>query len=429
MFAPTDNAFLALPPGALTTLLKAENVELLTTILEYHVVLEPVLLSIELTNGKVVETLNGATLAIGVDNTTVTVNNVTVSAVDVSANNGVIHAIDQVLFPPDLVLPPSVVEIATSGNFSTLGAALQAAGLVDALSGEGPFTVFAPTNEAFAKLPTGVLEFLLRNADILKSLLMYHVVNGTFLSTALQDQALLPTLLPDASLTVSINGTVMINESTVSVDDVAALNGVVHIIDTVLVPASIVLPPNIPGLVVAAGQFPTLLAALIAGELVDPLSTPGPFTIFAPSEPAFAKLPTGTIESLLLPKNKDLLVKILQQHAVSGLLNSTDISDGTTATALNGESLTFSANDTDITVDGVSVVFPNLLALNGIVHVVNEVIIPDDVMLPMSTILEIAIADGRFTTLVEAVGATGLSLIETLSSPGPFSKYSCCWTG
>jgi transforming growth factor-beta-induced protein len=416
---------LALPPGALTTLLKAENVGLLTQTLTYHVVSGAVL-STDLTDGLEVASLNGATLAIGVDNTTatVTVNNATVSPADVLADNGVIHVIGQVLLPPDLVLPPSVVEIATSGNFSTLGAALQASGVDADISGPGPFTVFAPTEEAFANLPIGALEFLLRNTDILAAVLSYHVVNGAFLSTDLQDQALLPTMLPGASLMVSINGTVMINDATVSVDDVAALNGVVHIIDTVLIPEG-KLPPNIPGLVVAAGEYPTLLAALTAGELVDPLSAPGPFTIFAPSEPAFAKLPTGTIESLLLPKNKDLLVKILQQHTISGLLKSTDISDGLTATALNGETLTFSATDAGITVDGVSVVSPNILALNGVVHVVNEVIIPDDVMLPMSTILEIAIADGRFTSLVEAVGATGLSLNETLSSPGPFSKYFC----
>jgi transforming growth factor-beta-induced protein len=169
MFAPTDAAFVALPPGALTTLLKAENVGLLTQILRYHVVSGAVL-SADLTDGLEVETLNGASLAIGVD-TTVTVNGIVVLIADVKADNGVIHVIGQVLLPPDLDLPPSIVGIAARGGFNTLVDALQAADLVDALKGEGPFTVFAPTEEAFAKLPNGVLEFLLKNHDILATVL------------------------------------------------------------------------------------------------------------------------------------------------------------------------------------------------------------------------------------------------------------------
>jgi transforming growth factor-beta-induced protein len=427
VFSPTDAAFLALPPEALTTLLKAENVELLTEILTYHV-FSGAVLSTDLTDGQEVETLNpAANLTIGVDNTTetvtVTVNNVVVSPADVLADNGVIHVIDQVLLPPGLRLPlPSIVEIATSGDFPTLAAALQSTGLDDVLAGPGPFTVFVPTEGAFAKLPTRYLDLFVRNPVIFASLLFYHIVDGAYLSTDLQDEALLPTLLSAASLVVSINGTIMINDATVVTTDVAALNGVVHVIDTVLFPEG-THPPNVLGLVIATGLFSTFFEALEVTGLDVALAGSGPFTIFIPPEPAFAKLPAGTIESLLLPKNKELLVKILQQHFVYGLFYSSNITDGLTATALNNETLTFSETDAGMTVNGISLVSTDLTVINGVVHVVDEVIIPEDVMLPMSTILETTVADGNFATLSDVLDAAGLMAV--LSGPGPFSKY--CW--
>jgi transforming growth factor-beta-induced protein len=432
VFAPTDAAFLALPPGVLTTLLKPENVDLLWEILTFHVV-EGVFNSTNLSDGQELDTLNkDATLIIGVDNTTatatVTVNNVTVSLPTVLADNGVIHEIDQVLLPPGLVLPPYIDEIITSVDYPTLVAALQVAGFDDALTGPGPFTIFAPTEEAFANLPTGAMAFLSRNPDVVGYVLSYHAVDGSFSSTDLEDMPLLSTFLPGASLMVSIQGkNVMINDATVVGPDNVALNGVVHAIDTVLIPEGMI-PPTIAGLVVARdGEFATLLAALQAGELVDALSGPGPFTVFAPSEAAFAKLPTGTIEFLLLPENKDLLVKILQQHVVSGDVKADDITAGMETPALNGETLTFAkTEDAGITVNGVSVVGADNLALNGVVHVVDEVLIPDDVKFPMSTILEVVdglqLLLGYFTTLPSFLTAAGL--IEDLSGPGPFSKYS-----
>lgn len=139
----------------------------------------------------------------------------------------------------------SIVEIAVADpdNFSTLVAALTAAGLVDVLDGEGAFTVFAPTDDAFAALPEGTIEYLLDNIDILTQVLTYHVVSGEAFSTDLSNGQTLTTLQGD-SLTVSIAGSVMINDATVVIPDVDASNGVIHVIDAVLVPEGL-LDPNL----------------------------------------------------------------------------------------------------------------------------------------------------------------------------------------
>jgi uncharacterized surface protein with fasciclin (FAS1) repeats len=422
VFAPTDTAFSeSLPPGAVRFLLKDENVGLLTQVVEYHVVEDAILLSADLMDGQEVVTLSGATLAIGVDNMTVTVNNVTVSSADVEADKGVIHVIDQVLLPPDLVLPPSIVDIATSGDYPTLVAALGAADLVATLSGEGPFTVFAPTEEAFAKLPTGALEFLLRNPDILKEILLYHVVAGEVLSPTLADGQVVSTLLTGASLTVSIDGAtgvVMINGAAVVAADNIALNGVVHVIDTVLIPAGVMLPPSIVD-IATDGNYSTLAAALVAADLVDALSGAYPLTVFAPSEDAFAKLPTGALEFLL--RNPEILKEVLLYHVVAGEVLSPTLADGqVVSTLLTDGNVTVSIDGAMVMINGAAVVGADNIALNGVVHVIDTVLIPPGVMFPPS-IVDIA-TSGDYPTLVAALVAA--DLVATLSGEGPFTVFA-----
>jgi uncharacterized surface protein with fasciclin (FAS1) repeats len=127
---------------------------------------------------------------------------------------------------------------ASAGEFNTLVAAVKAAGLVDALKADGPITVFAPTDEAFAKLPEGTVESLLKpeNIDQLKSILTYHVVSGKVLSTDLSDGASAATL-QGSNLSVEIaDGSVSVNGASVTTADIGASNGVIHVIDTVLLP-------------------------------------------------------------------------------------------------------------------------------------------------------------------------------------------------
>ena len=201
-----------------------------------------------------------------------------------------------------------------AGQFNTLAAALKAAGLVETLRGDGPFTVFAPTDEAFSKLPKGTVETLLKpeNRDQLVSILTYHVVPGKVKASEVTklDNA---TTVNGQRVAIEVkSGKVMIDNATVIATDVMASNGVIHVIDRVILPES----KNIVEVADSAGSFATLLAAAQAAGLADVLANDGPFTVFAPTDAAFAKLPAGTVETLLKPENRGKLADVLKYHVV-----------------------------------------------------------------------------------------------------------------
>ncbi len=196
-----------------------------------------------------------------------------------------------------------VVGVATeAGNFSTLLTAVEAAGLVDTLQGDGPFTVFVPTDEAFAALPAGTLEALLADTEALSDVLLYHVVSGEVLASDVigLDSA---TTVQGEDIAITVEGeSVKVNEANVVTTDIAASNGVIHIIDQVILPPSMSAAAEMGDIVQtaqAAGGFTTLLAAVEAAGLVETLKGDGPFTVFAPTDEAFADLPAGTLEALV----------------------------------------------------------------------------------------------------------------------------------
>ena len=160
---------------------------------------------------------------------------------DVMASNGVIHVIDTVLTPPPADIENSITDVAVSaGQFKTLTTALGAAGLDEVLNTqEGPFTVFAPTDEAFAKLPEGPVAALLADKEQLKKVLLYHVVSGEVPASKVVNLKKADTLAKDNAVKISTDGsTVKINDATVVKADVKASNGIIHVIDTVLIPAN-----------------------------------------------------------------------------------------------------------------------------------------------------------------------------------------------
>ena len=214
------------------------------------------------------------------------------------------------------------------GRFTTLVAALQAAELDDDLSGPGPFTVFAPTDDAFNLLPPGTVDFLLEpaNQSTLIDLLLYHVIDGeVFASDAIDLDGTSATMLNALNVRLDvINGDLILNfngsrQATVTVTDIVATNGVIHVIDAVLDPGDAV--ENIVDTAVANGNFTTLVTALQAADLDDDLEGPGPFTVFAPTDDAFDALDAlspGIVASLLLPENKATLIDILTYHVFNG---------------------------------------------------------------------------------------------------------------
>lgn len=260
-----------------------------------------------------------------------------------------------------------------AGNFKTLAAALQAAGLVEALKGKGPFTVFAPTDEAFAKLPPGTVETLLKpeNKAKLQAVLKYHVVGAQVLAKDVKAGSV--ATLEGQRIDISVkDGTVMVDKAKVVKTDITATNGVIHVIDTVILPSD----KDIVQTAVAAGSFKTLARLLEQAELVGALQGPGPFTVFAPTDEAFAKLPKETVESLLLPENREKLAGILKYHVVSGRVFSDAAAKGATVKTLNGQEVTTKSEGGKVTVNGANVVAADIDSSNGVIHVIDSVILP-----------------------------------------------------
>jgi uncharacterized surface protein with fasciclin (FAS1) repeats len=263
-----------------------------------------------------------------------------------------------------------------AGSFETLAAALTAAELVDTLKGEGPFTVFAPADDAFAELGS-VVDDLLKpeNKDQLVKVLTYHVVGGdaAVMSTDLQDGALVATVA-GPPVAVNLSGSApMINDAEVATVDIEATNGVIHVIDKVL------LPPEddiVATAVNTENEFTSLEAALGAAELVEALQGDGPFTVFAPTDEAFEAL-GDTLTDLLEPENQDQLADILLYHVVEGWVGAADLTDGGTAeTLLSGKSVTFDLSSESPMVDDAKIVQANVITSNGVIHVIDKVITP-----------------------------------------------------
>jgi uncharacterized surface protein with fasciclin (FAS1) repeats len=270
----------------------------------------------------------------------------------------------------------TVVDLAIeNGKFNTLVAAVKAAGLVETLSGKGPFTVFAPTDEAFAKLPKETLESLLKpeNKAKLASILTYHVAAAQMPASDVVKTTSIATVNGQSLTVVVKDGKVTVDGANVIATDVMGKNGVIHVIDTVVLPK-----PNLVETAANAKSFSTLLAAATAAGLAETLANGGPFTVFAPTDEAFAKLPKGTVESLLKPENKDKLVSILKHHVVAGTVMAAQAVELTEAKTIGETKLTLSFDKKAkvLTVGGAKVVSADVVAGNGVIHVVDTVILP-----------------------------------------------------
>ena len=417
VFAPTDDAFAALGDEAIAGLLA--DPETLSQILLYHVVPGRVMAA-DVGALESATTAQGEDIAITVDGDKVMVNGANVIITDIEADNGVIHVIDAVILPPSMSAEaaPTIVDIAVAdGNFTNLVAALEATGLVETLQGEGPFTVFAPTDEAFAALGEETIAALLADPDTLSQILLYHVVAGavTAADVVNLDSA---TTVQGEDVTISVdNGSIMINDAMVILPDIEAANGIIHVIDTVILPPSIAAAslPDIVDTAAEAGQFTTLLVAAEAAGLVDTLKGEGPFTVFAPTDDAFAALGDETIAALLA--DPETLANILLYHVVPGEVLAADVAELASAETAAGFPVVIKATDDGVMVNNANVVASDIMASNGVIHVIDAVILP-----PTTDIVDTAIADGRFTTLVAAVEAAGL--VDALKGEGPLTVFA-----
>jgi transforming growth factor-beta-induced protein len=361
-----------------------------------------------------------------------------------------------------------IVDTAVSaGEFKTLAAALKAADLITPLKGKGPFTVFAPTDSAFAKLPAGTLEELLKpeNKDQLKRILTHHVVNGEVL---LKGDSL--KTLNNDELLINDLGKEIVNDAMIISKNIQATNGVIHVIDTVLIPTkdeecktalkiistaiSLGVPlynskneeacaliyrsalgelmgfpddivnvdskkkiaevfrkasgmkeeskkawafryvlddivhqlqeqqallqgDDIVDTAIAAGGFDVLVSAIEKAGLTETLKGKGPFTVFAPTDQAFAKLPTKTLEDLLKPENKNKLASILTYHVVPGKIKASEVGNLSHLKTVNGESLSIKKSYGAVIVGNAMIIKTDIDSSNGVIHVIDTVLLPE----------------------------------------------------
>jgi transforming growth factor-beta-induced protein len=280
----------------------------------------------------------------------------------------------------------SIVEIAAGDDqFSILVEALTKADLVTTLSGSGPFTVFAPTNAAFTTLLSDLGATSLDDVDVetLTNILLNHVVSGAVLSTDLTN-GYVSTLSPGpGSTTVDLkvdltSGVLLNNSSSVTTADILASNGVIHIIDEVL------LPPSVVDIALQNSSFTSLVAALTAGDnttdFVSVLSGAGPFTVFAPTDAAFTALLSDLGVATLGEIAVDTRDAVLKYHVVSGAnVLAGSLTDGQEVTALGGTfEIDLSTGAQILTTGGqtVNIIVTDVQGTNGVVHVVDAVLLP-----------------------------------------------------
>ena len=411
VFAPTDQAFNEAGID-LADFNNPEDNATLTDILLYHVASGSVSSS-ALSDGMVVEMLNGNNVKFSVNSSSVKINGVNVTTPDVMSSNGIIHVIDEVLLPPFKV--PGIAS--STGIHDMLFTALVQTDLVTTLDGNGPFTVFAPTDQAF--IDAGIDLAALDNPsgkETLSDILLYHVISGQVLSSQITD-CMSTDAVSGQPLSFSLANQAMVNDANITMTDVIASNGIVHVIDKVLTPSDN--PNDIPTTAGCTGVHDSLVAGVVQAGLLETLQGSGPFTIFAPTDQAFVD---AGIDLMALdnPSGKEALTDILLYHVVLGEVPSSNVTECMTATSANGKTLSFTVNEDGVKVNGANVTTADVNTSNGIIHIIDKVLAnptntPND-------IARTAQCSGLHDSLVAAV--VQAELLETLQGPGPFTVFA-----
>ena len=261
---------------------------------------------------------------------------------------------------------------AATGIHDSLVAALAHAGLVATLQGTGPFTVFAPTDQAFADAGIILDDFDTPEENAtLSNILLHHVLAGEVASSDVKD-GMMATMVNGDKVKFSVaNGQVTVSGALVTMADVQASNGVIHVIDTILTP-----PVDIPATAQSTGVHNSLVAAVVQADLLATLQGPGPFTLFAPTDQAFsdAGIDLGALDT---PEGKATLSDILLYHVVSGEVPAADVTDCMSANAVNGQPLSFTVGDS-VKVNDATVSSTDVITTNGLIHVIDKVLAPSD---------------------------------------------------
>jgi transforming growth factor-beta-induced protein len=439
LIAPTNAAFGKLPTIAVNFLTSDAGKETLTAILLYHV-FPGIFVASELSDGLMVDTLQGGTVKVSVGSAGVFFNDAKAVSVDVLANNGVVHEIDTVL---DLVdgsvagLPEeaTVVDfVVGNANLTALTTAVARAGLVDTLNGPGMFTLFAPNDDAFAAVPDVLFDTLMTNDEFiphLTDLLLYHVLGDELFSIQFFNFR-----------TLTLNGEFLlimptgINENKAVDTDNDVTNGVVHVIDGVLIPRWVT--RSIASRVAGASNLSTLFALVVLAELDEAVAASGELTLVAPTNDAFAKLPTATVAFLTSDEGKETLTAILLYHVFPGIFVSSELSNGITVNTLQGGTAEVYVSGAGVLFNNANAVEVDILANNGVVHKIDTVLDPADgadeglpqpelpVPVPVDpkdgTILDCIAGNPDLSSLAVAILRAGLD--SALDSPDAYTLFA-----
>ena len=409
VFAPTDQAFDDAGID-LANFQTQEEKDILTDILLYHVVTASVP-SNAVTDGMVATMANGDKAKFGVNGGTVTVGSATVTTADVQSSNGIIHVIDQVLMPPEDI--PAIA--AMTGIHNSLVNAVLQAELLLTLEGPGPFTLFAPTDQAFAE--AGIDLAALDNPQgkaTLQDILLYHVISEEIPSTNVTE-CMTAAAANGQPVAFSLDNGVMINDANITVTDVIASNGYIHVIDKVLTPTDN--PNDIPRTAQCTGIHDALVAGVVQAELLETSAGARSIHNLCTNRPSVCRcrIDLGALDN---PSGKQTLSDILLYHVVSGEVPSSNVTECMTATAANGQTLSFTVGD-GVMVNGANVTIADVATSNGIIHVIDKVLSPTNTP---NDIARTAQCTGIHNSLVSAV--VQAELLETLQGAGPFTLFA-----
>ncbi|CAB9526044.1 beta-induced protein ig-h3 [Seminavis robusta] len=443
VWAPINAAFDAMPLKLYEPAWKLH----LASVLSYHVVPLQSILTTDLSLAQQLPTVEGTdVLVTQVDPEVVLNGNAQVVTENAAAANGILHAIDNLLLPPWVMTTVSQI-VTVNDDVSTLVELLSAHDMLGVLGMEGPYTLLAPVNAAFDKVPISVILDTLDYEGRVE-VLSYHVIPQLVSSEQMINGATFMTLqgteVRIMSATIRQSSEIRVNDASVIGPDVLANNGVIHYLDTVLIPVIETPEPTNPptvtfaptmtpsmaptnetdmmmtiGEIVLANEDLTVLAAAINATGLYPAldATTSTLTLFAPTDAAFIKSGLN-LTQFLLPDWEMHLISLLTYHVIIGQVLDSQLEEDMMAITLNGNSITVTEAGETASINNVTVEIANIMASNGIVHV-----LADGVLLPPSALYAIperAAMIPTLTTFLEYLGETELDL----STGGPYTVFA-----
>lgn len=425
VFAPNDDAFQDFSTSLFSSLLDSEWADHAICFAAYHTV-EGTFLANNLTDGATLPTIDGDTLMVSGANPT-KINGANIVEEDIIASNGVSHILDAVLMP-DCVTTDMYQLLNSTDDYSVIADLIAKADLVDMISTTAPITLFAPKNQAWQNMGERFIESLSdpENLVFLRAFLMNHVISGNWYESRLDsdESFTLQTTLGTTAFFYNNTMTHNITNSEIIGTDWLASNGVIHDVSPVVILAAVADILLNAQLVTDSISFSNFTAVLMQANFfdalfLDSLNAPRTTTVFAPTDEAFAMFSNETITKLLDPAWSFHLRELLRYHLVDGMINGEELGMLEAVTTLTNFNLTVTAGRNVLMVNNATIVYPDLVTYNGIIHGINQVLIPTALTL---TILDQLEADPQFSTFLSFLQVSD-NISQVLKSVGPMTLF------